>query len=273
MKTAITIVLLFFCIQGGFSQSFGYLGKKNLFSTDLRLSNPLLSDLWLRDDIRVRVEVGKSLSYMRILTPKFAMGIGLDLFTYDLQAFSSMNRNDVEVPGDEYGNDYIRYDYRDLPSLKVKRKMVTTIIEWSRKGGTMPDGLTFQMNMGIGTSRPIANNQVFTATPSYDYYSEPNPSESGETKVKLKDAYDFEQKPIGVFSLSLRPMYRIPLNDFMLFNIGFQYSLSYVREFFFNIKDDVHAEDHINRLEMINEIGRREFYTAHSLVLGLTFAL
>jgi hypothetical protein len=272
MKNLLLTVIVLSVIGNLNAQSVGYHGKKNLISFEAKLSYPILYMLNSFEFDYFNLDKAVNISYGRILNRNFAIHVNYESWYYKfvINGEGTFMRS---ADGNGYGK------VMDCDGISANRKMIMPVFEWISGSGSLPAGVAFQFGVGYGkTSVDPSYSEVEMRyeVDKSDYYNMTG-DDYYYVNYKGSEIYDKTSEPIRMFSFMAKPVYRLPISEFLLFNIGYSYSLNFTTEWdeipFLSSPKSPDTESLMSRDNMRDEIHFRELRSFSAISMGFTLAL
>lgn len=259
----LSVVLGFFS-NIGLSQYGGFFGKKNMFAIDLRMYSPIIYGLTTLSEENAKTQGSKFAPQKNLidygvnftLGRAFSRSFGLS-FQFGISQYDFILKSEGGIFS--YYN-YQNYDLIKSNWFQTKTMTFMPILEFSGRGGLLPLGLSHQL--GIGLVRHHLKEKKYHVLLS-DGYSQENVN----TFI-----YNYKNKPIQSLLLMYKINLRIPITNYLLFNIGFRYNLNYFNDLDL-LETGANDIDYlVSRSTLRDNMRAKEFSNVMSLETGLTLS-
>jgi hypothetical protein len=266
-----SIIILFVLISSfSFGQNNGFLGKKNFISAEMRVYTPMIYGLFSIGEEQYKndggayapkknfIDYGFNFSYGRALSRNVGIILQYGISYYDFSY--STNIGYVKNPGyaaDEYYNNYSEF-LNKSNWFKAKSTTFMPIIEMTNGSGLLPLGLTHQLGFGFSKHKFIEDNYHIQFIEN-----------DGVKNYTPKNLFDYENNFVRSYTMMYKVNLRVPITEFLLFNVGIRYNLNMVPGSlsFYNYTNDNYVIGEDQFLEMVKN---KEFSNIMSLETGLS---
>ena len=230
MKSILIFYFLSFGFIGScFGQFNGYFQKHNFFSINGRVNTPpfIVEAFKVRDDFfpikrydnyrtkgerfspaKNAVNYGFNMQLGRSITRRFAIGIKYDLFFIKFP----LNTEKMVSTGP--------YVITKCNYFQSRSTMIIPFLEFSNREGFSPIGLSHQFGIALGKTTFVDKDYAVQYREKGNYTL---------LKEQPYPVYDFKLPPLKFWSLIYNINIRIPVNKWLLFNVGVRYNLNIYR--------------------------------------------
>lgn len=222
MKKYTFLLIFIFSTTFLSAQDGGFLGKKNFISANLRLYSPIIYGIntlstenfktkgSIYQPVKNFLDYGINLTLGRALSRNFGVMIQFCQSRYDF----SINPKKGYI---NFQDDYF-YSQVLLKStwLKAKATTIMPIIELTGSDGLVPLGLSHQFGLGFTRNELIRDDYYFQIAGS-----------TANVIDQSTQVFNYSQDAIKSYIFMYKVNMRIPISNFLLFNIGFRYNINY----------------------------------------------
>ncbi len=271
MKIYIVFILIFLSFSTFlYGQNNGFMGKKNFISADIRVYAPIIYGLSTSD---------ANSEYNKTEGPNFAPKSNLLDYGFNLTIGRAASRNfglmlqisssryDFAVTDNQYSLDASNFfntgDYYQVLKINWLKAKVTTvmpIIEFTGNSGLLPLGLSHQIGLGFSTNKLLKDDYNVLIADAY-----------GQQFIQKENLYDYSSKGFKSYVFMYKINLRIPINDYLLFNLGFRYNVNYYPKVFQGLNSSSETKYLIENINLRDYMRSKEFRNVLSLETGLSF--
>lgn len=222
MRSLIPILFLL-CTFYTNAQNTGYLGKKTIVDLNFVGNYVLIPNLiqqnggYLPRYKNVNGELEEKLDYFdyggelsisRVVSRRLAIGLcaGLDTYSVGLMKTSFVTNNQAVVGKHE--------------QVDVTGFYILPTLSFAHKAGALPMGIVHEIGIGFRSDKPVEKDYLFNYKPLTP--SEPTTIDFNTTKF-----YNFSNNSIVGLPIFYSVKFRIPLNDYLFFNAGIRYMITF----------------------------------------------
>jgi len=250
-----------------FAQNNGFMGKNNFISADIRVYAPIIYRLSTSDVNSVYnktegrnftpksnvLDYGFNLTIGKAMSRNFGLMLQISSSRYDFAVID----NQYSLNPSEFYNDGNYYQVLKTNWLRAKVTTIMPILEFTGSEGLLPLGLSHQIGLGFSKNKLIEDDYNFLIT---DTYSQPF--------IQKENLYDYSKNGIKSYAIMYKINMRIPINDFLLFNLGFRYNINYFPKVYRSYSTKNYL---IENSEIRDYMRKKEFRNILSLETGLSF--
>lgn len=225
IKNCLHLLLFLFCSFFTFGQK-GFLSSKNMLDISVHGNMPLLSgsfgDIYYKRKGDKMIEgkdyinYGISLSYNRILTKRFSLGIILATKDYLISTPSFYTvRYDVDKNYNYIDTFGLKYE-----ALKFRNYNIGPQFEFSTKQGILGMGFSYDIALGLNVTSVINGKYYYSIY--NDYNAEQTETSNLDSEIDYFDN-DFDWKPMFGLFLQTGFKFRVPIHNHFSFFTGLRY--------------------------------------------------
>jgi hypothetical protein len=274
--------ILFILLSAGLAQgqNNGFLGKKNVLSIDARILPPLYYNFRISEasafskreqngkliDGRNLLDLGLNVTLGHAFSSEFALMIQGSINTFDVNLVGPLNYTPYYSNTQDGNGGGENYSLYEGTFIKAQTMQIMPIIELGGGGGLLPVGLVHQIGLGFGRTKILDKNYRFEGV---DQNSSDNSSGMFTPVVFTNKDPLFDEK-LSFVSTSL--MYkigmRIPINNFITYNIGLRYNINITTkgDYFSNVSKYI-----FDARDVLQAVKSREYSSFSFLETGISF--
>jgi hypothetical protein len=227
MKNSLFILLLLISTFS-FTQNNGFLGKKNFISADVRAYTPMIYGIFTNDDLLYKTDGTSYVPSTNFIDYGFNFSIGRAMsrnvgfiFQYGISNYEFAYNPKIGLIGhpEQLDEDIYGYTHTELNKsnwFKAKSSTFMPIIEMTNGSGLLPLGISHQLGIGFTKHTFVEDNyniQIF------DY-------SNGTKNYTPTNLFDYQNEFARSFTLMYKLNLRVPITEFLLYNIGIRYNLN-----------------------------------------------
>lgn len=266
MNKSIFILSLIVTLCGNtFAQNNGFLGKKNFVAIDANVYTPVIFGIRSGNEYfkttgskfaptKNYVDYGVNFTIGRALTRDFAFLLQYSLNRYEFNIDRQYFYNTGDI--NNYFNDGNYYELLKGNWLKAVATTFMPILEFSGSEGLLPLGLSHQFGLGFTKNKLIEDDYNMLIN---NYY---------ETFIQKDDLFNYSKSVIKSYTVMYKINMRIPINDFLLFNVGFRYNLNIFPS---NYSSNTNGDYLFSQSFLRDQMRAKQFRNILSLETGLSF--
>lgn len=255
-KSILLLVVLISSIS--FSQNNGFLGKKNFISAEVRAYTPMIYGLVSLNRTNYKTEGTAYIPTKNLIDYGFNFSIGRALsrnvgfiFQYGISHYDFAYSTKISVVNNpNISADYYSFNVDILNKsnwFKAKATTFMPILELTNSSGLLPLGLTHQLGIGFTKHKFVKDNYYIQFIES-----------TGAKNYSPENLFDYENDFARSYTMMYKLSLRVPITEFLLFNIGIRYNLNIVpgTQTYFNYSNDkyVISEDQFRKMVQNKEL-------------------
>lgn len=222
MRSLVTILFLLCAIYSN-AQNTGYLGKKTVVDLNFVGNYVLLPNMIQKNKPFLpryknvngqlveepdHFDYGGELLISQVVSRRLAVGLcaGLDSYSVGLMKNSFQTSEELVVGKHERVN--------------VNGFYILPTLSFAHKAGALPMGIVHELGIGYRSDKPLEKDYLVNYEPN-------TPSEPSSINFSTAKLYDFSHKPVVGVPVFYSVKFRIPLNDYLFFNAGIRYMMTF----------------------------------------------
>lgn len=271
---ALFVLLFLLCFTHGYSQTYGYFGKKNVLtingmgcmpmvywftraSSNYKPSGSSTNSLTQRNDL---IDGGFLVSLSHAFSGSFGLGIEYGL-----------NFQNITGPTSGVVNTADNSAYFSMKHEQINVRTMTILpkIEYTFMGEQFPIGINNQFGIGFSTTKPIEKD--YAVKPQFDSYADPTVVSSFDPKKVV----DYDMEPVRGITILYAFNVRTPISRSILLNYGIRYTLNldfgridgYGGYNYYGYANKYYVDDYLIR----REIGNKRLSSIIMLNFGINY--